>query len=230
MGASVRKILLGAVAALLLCPAAGLARQAPTPSPVPLVAPAAGFTRSLFGPTGRMLQPGEGYVAAVAILVPIVQVGVTPWLELGGGVVPGGLFYVTPKFRVHQGRRTSTAAGLAQFFAPGADGGGGGLAYVVATRESDRGAWTYGGGVAYAWEREGDAGVLPVIQIGGERRLGRYVWFLSDNYVFGPAVMASAGIRLQGKHLSADFAVPVFIGEDGVVPGLLITVAWIFGR
>jgi hypothetical protein len=214
----------------LLLPVSATAQQgqaAPAAGVPPPIA--SGFTRSLVGPTARMLKPGEFYVAGVAIVIPIVQVGVTNWLELGGGAWPGGAYWVTPKFQIHKGERTSVAAGLVHAFAPGDDGGQLGVAYVVATRESGQGAWTYGGGVAYARDNQGESGVVPVFQVGGERRLSRHVWFLSENYLFGPAGIVSAGLRVQGKHASFDVAVPVFIDGDGAFPGFLASVGFRFG-
>src|SRR5688572_33200507 len=60
-------------------------------------------TRLFFGPTGRSLKQGSGYVGVYEVLLPFVQVGLTDRISIGAGTplvcCNGGdqPFWVTPK-------------------------------------------------------------------------------------------------------------------------------------
>lgn len=187
-----------------------------------------GFTRSLFGATGRMLTPGEVTITGIAIVLPFVQVGVTDWLEIGGGGI-GGAAWVTPKVRVYHGDRTRVAAGAVHAWSWGRDSGATGVAYVVATRESGRGAWTVGGGLGYSVDSRGDTELGPMVQLGGERRLSRRVWLLTDNYLIGSVGVLSAGLRVQWRYAFLDAGLPAVIYSGEVAPAAIVNVGVRFG-
>lgn len=208
----------------LVWPAAALAQTPP-----------AGSTRLFFGPTGRMLPPGQVYVAGYGVLIPTFQAGVTERFSIGGGVMPLALvfgggpmpFWVTPKFQVYSSQRTSVAAGVMQGIAAGE--GSMGIAYLVSTSGSETASYTVGALLAYARDDDG-GGVAPLFQIGGERRINRRVVVVTENYVSPHGVgMLSAGVRLERQKLSVDLGLATAFGlGDFVYPGLLVNWTWRF--
>ncbi len=124
-------------------------------------------TRLLFGPTGRALRKGEGYVGVYEFLLPFVQVGVTDRFSIGAGspliFVGDGAdhpVWVTPKYQFYRGARTSAAAGVMHFFAFGASERVG-IAYAVETTGTDDSAFSAGLGWAYARYTETDRSCTP---------------------------------------------------------------------
>jgi hypothetical protein len=195
---------------LLLFPGAARAQEA---SPA---APPNG-TRLLFGPTARALPKGQVYFGVYEFLMPFVQIGITDRVSLGGGTpLFFGVdeshrpFWITPKVQVIGTSSTDVAVGAIHVVAPGE--GGGGIGYVVATRGTERGAFTAGAGMAY----DVNGGRAGVIMLGGDRQLRPGLRFVSENYVWKNGNgLASAGVRFTGGRLSADvgLGVPFGLGE-----------------
>lgn len=202
----------------------------------PLAAqPDANSTRLFFGPTGRSLGAGEGYIGVYQVLLPFVQVGVTDRVTLGGGTplfFGGGSrhpFWVTPKVQVFRGPGAEVAAGVMHFFNVSDEGGGQGIAYAVGTFGTPDRAITVGAGWAYSRFDEQDDNAA-VGMVGGEYRVGSRIKVITENYVFDGGGIVCAGVRFLGDHLSADFglASPVGMGETFVFP--MVNFVWRFGR
>lgn len=172
-------------------------------------------TRLFFGPTGRSLPKGQVYLGVYEFLMPFVQVGVTDRISIGGGTpLVFGIdeserpFWITPKVQVLDAGSTQVAVGVMHAFAGG--DGGGGIGYVVATTGNLRGSVTAGFGVGYAV----DGGRSRIVMFGGERQMRRNLKFVSENYVWKEAGIASGGVRFFGDRLSADLALAIPLGTD----------------
>jgi hypothetical protein len=187
-------------------------------------APDPNRTRLFFGPTGRALETGEGYVGLFELFFAFGAVGVGDRLVLAGGtpVLPeamGEAFYLAPKLRVASVGRTSVAVGaLAFFLTDEIDEGSVGLLYGVATHGTGDNAVTLGAGWGFALG--GDDAVVtnePVFLVGLERRISRRIKLVSENYailVDGLNMLASGGVRLLGERFSADLGLGGAFGEE----------------
>jgi hypothetical protein len=187
-------------------------------------------TRLFFAPTGRALRRGEVYFGVHEILMPMVQVGITNRLSIGGGTpLVFGFdadrpYWITPKAQVYAGRRTSVAIGLVHVAGLDDDEGGGGIAFGVATRELSGGSFTLGAGITYTGGRQ--RGV--VLMLGGDRPLGRMTRLITENYLWRSGGAGSIGVRIFGDRLSADLAMGLFVGSDLVQPTPIVNVAYRF--
>lgn len=188
-------------------------------------------TRLFFAPTGRALRRGEGYVGVYEFMLPFVQVGVTDRFSVGAGTplfFGGGAehpFWVTPKVQLIQRGRVSAAVGILHFLNVG--DGNFGIAYAVSTYGGADHALTGGIGYAYArYEQDHDATTIGMI--GGERRLGRRVKLITENYFWNGAGIVSLGVRFLGDRLSAD--VGVFAPTDGhhLIAAPVVNFVWKF--
>jgi len=188
-------------------------------------------TRLLFAPTGRMLAKGEGYFNDTYLLFLSVQGGITSRFSLGGGlsIVPfdefsDNVFFVTPKvgvvatpkFNLAIGGLAGYVGGLAEEGEPASLG----VLYAVGTFGSPDASITIGSGLAYAGGQFADT---PVAMLGGEKRLGRRVSFVTENYLLPseetPSII-SYGLRFFGEKLSVDLALWNMPGEEVVFPGI----------
>lgn len=174
-------------------------------------------TRLFFGPTGRMMRRGEGYVAAFELFLPFVSYSVTDWLTLAGGtpLIPEGigeLFYLAPKMGIVQRPDFGVSAGVLAFFSTYDDFDSAGILYAVGTRGSSDRSVTFGAGWPFA---SGDFENFPIFMAGGESRFSRRLKLVSENYLVslenGPTTdrlgMVSGGVRFIGDRLSADLGV-----------------------
>lgn len=188
-------------------------------------------TRLFFGPTGRAVKKGEGYVGVYELFLPFVQVGITDRLSIGAGtplVFGGGgnrPFWITPKFQLHESRTTSTSIGAIHFL--NVDGVNLGIAYAASTFGTTDDAVTVGVGWAYANTNANDEGAL-VAMIGGERRISPRIKLITENYLFTGGGIASGGIRFIGDSLSADLGLFAPIGAGGFVALPIANFVWKF--
>jgi len=196
-------------------------------------------TRLFFGPTGRMLKKGEGYIANHWLFFMDGYGGVTDRFTLGGAmtVVPSdnfirnNIYFISPKVAITQSEQFNTAAGVWLGMAPFSDAIGSvntfGIAYGVATWGGPDGALTLGGGYGFA---EGKTARNPVVMVGGTRRLSRRVSFVTENWIF-PNVdypLVSAGLRLIGENVSWDLGVITVLGTSSTIPVPWFGAAWKF--
>jgi len=190
-------------------------------------------TRLLFGPTGRMLEAGEGYVGVFELFLPFVSFAVTDYLTVAGGtpIVPEGIgrvWYFAPKAGGSIGERTSIAGGVFGILETGNisdDFETLGVAYAVATHGTEDRALTAGVGFGFAG---GDVESRPAFLLGGETRISPRIKLLTENYLITyrafnftgaeertlAASLLSLGVRFIGERLSADAGVGAFIGDD----------------
>jgi hypothetical protein len=192
-------------------------------------------TRLFFGPTGRSLPRGSGYVAVYEVVAPFVQVGITDRISLGAGTPlvfaddTAHPFWITPKVQVLARPTTQAAVGVMHF--TNVSDGYFGVAYGVVTKGSRDSAVTFGVGYAYAYDRgDGEHDSTAIAMIGGEHRVSRRVKLITENYVFSGGGIGTFGVRFLGDHLSADLGLAVPIGADDFIAFPVVNFVWRFGR
>lgn len=209
----------------LLAPAQAARAQA--------VEPDANTTRMFFGPTGRTLDAGQGYLGLYQVLLPFVQFGVTDRLTLGGGTPlffgsdSGHPFWFTPKVAIVRGPRVNVAAGALHFLNLDDDGHAG-IAYGVATVGSPDASVTAGAGWAYS-RFDDDSGNAGIVMIGAERRVGPRLKVMTENYVHQDGGLVCVGVRFLGDRLSADLGLAGPVGADRVFLFPMVNFVWRFG-
>lgn len=193
-------------------------------------------TRLFFGPTGRSLRHGEGYIGLYELFFSFAAVGIADRLTLAGGtpIIPGGIgevLYFAPKVTIVNAQNFQFAAGaLAFFLTDEIDEGSVGIAYGVGTWGSVDNAVSVGAGWGFALTSEA-SGVAdePLLMLGLERRVSRGVKLLSENYYISGGALLSGGIRLLGERFSADLGLAGLISDEDASFGLpLLNVAYRF--
>ena len=185
-------------------------------------------TRLFFGPTGRVLRKGEGYISNHWIFLVDGYAGITDRFTLGGAmsilpsdnILKNNVYFISPKFALTQSERLNTAVGVWVGAAPFSKEVGAvnsfGIAYGVATWGGRDGTITFGGGYGFA---EGKLARNPVVMLGGTRRISRRVSLVTENWLF-PNVnhpLISGGIRTHGENLSWDFGLITVPGSGNVL-------------
>lgn len=176
-------------------------------------------TRLFFGPTGRAVGKGRGYLGVYEVVFPFVTYGVTDQFSISGGtpIIPGAtgeIFYIAPKFTLVETERMAVAAGV---LAGSTGDATAGVVYGVGTFGDRDQAASLGVGMGFS---DGDFNGQPVVMAGGELRVGRQTKLITENY-FSPGdseVIGSAGVRFFGERLSADFG--IFTNFDPHCEGL----------
>ncbi len=178
-------------------------------------------SRLFFAPTGRPLRKGIGQFTVHELMFPGVSYGLTDNVTLMGGfsILPGlsleeQLVYFAPKIGARVSERFAVSAGY--LFARVAEEGfrdGAGIGFAVATYGGAENSLTAGLGVAHSG---GDA--TPILMVGGQARLGRRLFFLSENWLILSGEVGlgeqpfSAGLRFCGDRVSVDFGL-ILVGE-----------------
>lgn len=231
----IRRCALGpalALACVLPVPAAAQPPDPPPAAPSQVQQADPNPTRLFFGPTGRSVKKGEGYVGVYELFLPFVQVGITDRLSIGGGTPlifgQGGErpFWITPKFQIQENARVSTSVGALHFL--NIDDIDLGIAYLASTIGNTDNAVTVGVGWAYVNTNHDKEGAW-VAMIGGERRVGRRVKLITENYVFNGGGILSGGVRFLGESLSGDLGLFVPLhGFDELVALPIANFVWKF--
>ena len=89
----------------------------------------------------------------------------------------------------------------------------------IATYGTDDNSVTFGLGFGYADEDFADK---PVVTVGGEYRLARRMWFVTENWVM-PDVddpLISYGIRFAGEDIAVDLAFVNVASGEAILPGI----------
>lgn len=191
-------------------------------------------TRLFFGPTGRALPQGVGYISVFELIMPMVAFGVTDRITAAGGIPlfigSDGieLLWLAPKMEVIRTPIFRGAAGVLALFSPRV-GESMGVLYGVGTlgRTTDLAA-TFGAGWGYS--TESGISSTPALLAGFESRVGRRVKLMSENYIFldeGLGIM-SFGPRFLGDRLAADLglAAPVGAGDFFLFPLINFVYNW----
>jgi hypothetical protein len=221
-----------ALAVTLITGAAGAAHAQSSVATQPSV-PAASETdnpdvvasKLFFAPTGRSLKQGEAYFALDALAIAVLRVGVTDRFSIGvGRPLFANVTWVTPKFQVYDGPRTSVATGVLQLFAPGF--GYGGVAYGVTTVGSRDDGLTAGMGWFYGKDDDGQDKTSAVLIVGGDRRMGRRSKLVTENYIFKGGAVLSAGSRIIGRHRSVEFGGMLVVAGNTMMPGAVVNLVF----
>lgn len=187
----------------------------------PAVPGPGGSARVIWGPSGRLLAPGQTtFTTYQLFMVPVVHAGITSRFQLGIGAPIYRGILVAPKVQVFQRGKTAVAAGIIHGWLPGIAGAGYG--YVASTYGTADGAVTVTGGMVY----DGEGRTEPVLSLAGERRLSpRTVW-ITENYVTRAGVMTAGGFRIAGPNKAVDFVMGWLITDHGVAPMPMMNIAW----
>ena len=187
-------------------------------------------TRLFFGPTGRSLERGQVYLGVFEFMMPFVQVGITNRISVGGGTPlifgfgeeSSRPFWVTPKVQLISSNGFTGAAGAFHGFSP--EGETFGIAYGVVTKELRAGSVTGGAGMGYSSEDDRGA----VAMIGADAPLRRNMKFITENYIWRSAVIASGGVRFFGDSLSADVGLGVVFTDGEAFAGPVVNFMYLF--
>lgn len=194
-------------------------------------------TRLLFGPTGRSLRRGEGYIGAFELFLPFLSYGLTDRLSLAGGtpILPGAIgriFYLTPKLTLLERPAVQASTGVLAFLDfEEADSDIVGILYGAGTWGSADDALTAGVGWAFSGS---DVTNRPAFLLGGEKRLSARVKLVTENYLvsyaeteyrYSPtegetsirrtevAGILGGGVRIFGERLAGDLGLGLGVGD-----------------
>jgi hypothetical protein len=172
-------------------------------------------TRLLFAPTGRPLDPGEGYLSDHYVVFPGATAGLTRHFSLGGGVsmVPAlgirdQVFYVSPRLAWNLPKQSAVATGVLYTYASGYQAA---VAFGVGTIGPPQGSLTLGVGLVAFKDDDGGPWELrrsPLLLVGGSKRLSDRLSLISENWlVLGEDLSSQPfglGLRFSGGRLSVD--------------------------
>ena len=163
-------------------------------------------TRLFFGPTGRSLRGGEGYVGAFELFLPFLSIGVTDRITMAGGtpVIPeviGRVIYLAPKVQLLAAERMQLSSGVLAFFNLDGDEFEDdtdvvGVLYGAGTWGSQDNAISAGAGWAFAGS---DVENRPAFMLGGETRISRRIKLISENYL-----VTYTSSSYEGGHVNPD--------------------------
>lgn len=170
-------------------------------------------TRLFFGPTGRAVGAGRGYLGVYEVFFPFLTYGVSSSFSISAGtpIIPGTageFWYFAPKLTLAETEKMAVATGVLAIAVGGETAG---IVYGAGTfGDSDR-AVTAGVGWGFS---DGDLHNQAVLMVGGELRTGPSTKLISENYLIPgfdgeQGAIASGGVRFFGERLSADLGVAV---------------------
>lgn len=186
-------------------------------------------TRLLFSPTAIPLRKGESYFSDFWIFLVSAATGVTDRFTIGGGMtlVPStdfskNIFYLIPKYTVVNRPTTKVAIGALMAHLPFDAGTSSsvGVLYGVGTLGSRENNVTLGAGWGYVG---GTLSKTPVMTLGGQRRVGRRLALISENW-FVPSRLSDGGVitygvRILGESIAVDLAL-ANAPKDLIFPGV----------
>jgi hypothetical protein len=187
-------------------------------------------TRLVLTPTARTLPRGNVSLTLLGML-PLVQVGITDRVSIGGGAWGWSfdegrpIVFLLPKVQVYRGERTLASVGAIHFIGP--DQSSIGMAFGVVTRGNDRTAWTGGAGVLYA-RSSANGGAAPAAIVGVDHRLAARHKLVADAYVFDTGAIANVAWRYTRVHFAADVGLMIVGVDDGFAVPMAV-LAWRFG-
>lgn len=173
-------------------------------------------TRLFFGPTGHVLDAGDGYVSVFELVFPIVAFGVSDYVTLAAGtplIFGGGFdnrpFWLAPRVAIRKDEDFALSAGvLALLTTQSAESVG--IVYMAGSTGGLRHAVHFG--VGYGYDR-GSLARNPAVMLGGEYRTSRNVKLLTENYLLpGEGGIVSGGVRFMGERLSAELGLASPVG------------------
>ena len=216
-----------------------------------LAAPAAGRgapwfvhphqTNLVLGPTGRTLSRGQGFFSLQELFFPTLNYGLTNHLTIGAGLtlLPGvglddQIVYVLPKVAVVRTPAVNVALGGVVLRA--------GDIFDISERGSATFGVVYGAGTIGGPDANATAGLgfgfagdqissQPLIQLGGQARLGSGIAVITENWVIGRSDEDSywlswTGLRFLHRKATVDATV-LFSPQDSFwLPWLVVTLGF----
>jgi hypothetical protein len=174
-------------------------------------------TRLFFGPTGRSVGAGRGYLGVYEVFFPFLTYGVSNSLSVSAGtpIIPGLIgesWYFAPKLTLVETETMAVATGV---LALAAEDETVGVVYGAGTWGGSDKAATAGIGWGFS---DGDLHNQAVLMLGGELRTGRSTKLITESYVIpgadgGEGAIASGGVRFFGERLSADLGIAILLGD-----------------
>ena len=185
--------------------------------------------RLFFGPTGRTVGKGHGYVAVFEAIFPSISYGFHDRITLGGGTLLIGDFegshpvWFVPKFNLFQTDKGAMSVG-ALLLNAGNDWAR--IVYGVGTVGSKERSVTAGVGFGSA----GDNGGLDVTvgQLGALVRVHENLALMTENYLRSheseEVAILGGGVRFIGDRLTADLGVAIPVEDPILLP--LVNFVW----
>ena len=181
-------------------------------------------SRLLFAPTGRTLSQGKGYVSVNEIFFPMVTLGVTDFITIGGGIsiFPGTsnqLYYFNAKVRAVHTKDFDVSAGALYSNIISNNDDGLGTFYGMGTYSVKKYSLSLGGGFEFTKNAEKK---IPLIIVGGEIQTSKNVKLISENWIpvsSKSIKFFSLGVRVYGKKLAGDFGFVYPIDDEGSLIG-----------
>ena len=186
-------------------------------------------TRLFFAPTARMLKKGEGYFSDILIFFPGISYGIYDSITIGGGFsffpfsdINEQLYYFTPKFGLKIAKNFHFAIGCLLVYWENFVSGS--ISYLVSTYGSYDSSITIGLGGVYG---NGKLSKKPIVMIGAEQRVSRYISLVTENYIAGSGSnLFSGGLRiLLSKKTCIDLA--IFFSPEVMIFGELDRIPYI---
>ena len=191
-------------------------------------------TRLFFGPTGRNLERGSGYVAMYEVVMPFVAVAPSGRVLLAGGTPlffgddSPRLVWLAPKVQLIRQETFQLAVGALAFWVLGEEGSAG-IAYAVGTKGTPDRALSVGVGYGRV---DGSLADRPAIMLGGEVRASNRVKLITENYVIPmddeSVVLLALGPRFIGSGLTADLGLAVAVADGETFGFPLVNFVWNF--
>jgi hypothetical protein len=201
--------------------------------------------RYFYAPSAFTLKPGEGYYQNTMLGLNSVNVGITKWISLGGGIeffstiasITAGEFkptyYITPKigFEVAKNLRIGTGAIYMQIMVADLQ-----LATVYGVVSYGNPDYNLTVGLGWGYSKfetdEWSSQKSPMITICGTARIGRKIALVTENWLIPDAgngdfkyyPLYSYGLRFFGETLSVDLA---FINNRDIVEALFIGIPFV---
>ena len=179
--------------------------------------------RMILAPTGRTIKQGQVQIAAMVVIpflaLPTVHVGITDYINVGVGIsVPVGLYYFAPKVRFLKTEAISMSAGM--LWCPKQESSSFesfSIAYIASSIGNQDASLNIGVGYNFT---EDLFDKKPIVQVGGDVRLGKGFKLISENWVIvGEAIpILSAGFRAFYDFINFDLLAVFVPSKDFPLP------------
>ena len=194
-------------------------------------------SRYFWSPNGYGLKTGESYYQNIWVLFNQFGLGLTDHFSCGFGLIPTFLFagtatpvWLTPKFSIPVVKdKFNLGIGALTGLVVGANSGGFGIVYGIATVGSRDNNASFGMGYGYAdksWAKK------PMVTLSGMLRVSKKAYLMTENYIlnFGDSrlVLSVIGGRSLIRKTGLDYglAIPFYSNMDTfiAIPWLGITI------
>lgn len=179
--------------------------------------------RMILAPTGRTIKQGQIQIASMVIVpylaMPTIHAGITDYINVGFGIsVPVGLFYFAPKVRFLKTEAISMSAGM--LWCPKQESSSFesfSIAYIASSIGNQDASLNIGVGYNFT---EDLFDKKPIVQVGGDVRLGKGFKLISENWVIvGETIpILSAGFRAFYEFINFDLLAVFVPSKDFPLP------------